>query len=76
MRIAGGPRYDDLLLFAAAAAALMLVLRLRPAGQAAPGPAIESDLSNELLESAGPAVLAFTLDGGLLYMNSSDSGPR
>src|SRR5580658_4050708 len=69
LRITGGPHYDNLLLLAAAAAAIVLAFRLpsRPRFAAKTALPAESLLPHALLESAGPAVLAFALDGRLLY---------
>ena len=71
LRITGGARYDNLLLLAAAASAVVLAFRLppRPRPQAKSAPDAENHLPLTLLDSAGPAVLAFALDGRLLYMN-------
>jgi PAS domain-containing protein len=69
-RLAGGPELDGLLMTAAGAAAVLLCLRLvvRTAPpQAPPVPAPWHDV----LDSAGPAVLAMEADGSMIYMNPS-----
>ncbi|MGA7341358.1 MAG: PAS domain S-box protein [Terracidiphilus sp.] len=71
LRIAAGPRYDWLLVLAAAAAAAALCLRLPSRARAASQPTPEpvGELAGELLDSAGPAVVAADLDGRLMYAN-------
>lgn len=71
LRVTAGARYDDFLVLAAAFAAVILALRLPLRARAAMTPAFEphSELPGELLESAGPAVVAIGLDGRLTYVN-------
>ncbi len=73
LRVSAGERYDAALVFAAVLAAAVLALRLRTHSLAlqslAPEP--QSELPQELIESAGPAILATGLDGRLVYVNPS-----
>ena len=74
LRIVAGPRYDDLLVLAAAAAAAVLALRLpfrshAERSAAGPGHQLGGELLRDLLESAGPAVVAVGLDSRLIYVN-------
>jgi PAS domain S-box-containing protein len=73
LRMVAGPRYDDLLVLAAAAAAVVLALRLPFRSRTAPRrPATLNDaLMRELVESAGPAVVAVGVNGLLAYVNPS-----
>jgi PAS domain S-box-containing protein len=68
-----GPRFDGLLIFAAAASSLPLAFRLlmrqRAASQLHLVPAPEP--LRDVFESAGPAVAAIGLDGCLTYVNPS-----
>ena len=72
-RLAAGPRFDGLLVFAACAAVVVLALRLLVRDIAPPLPAVAStpDSLQRLLESAGPGVVAIGLDGSLTYVNPS-----
>ena len=70
LRIVAGPRYDDLLVLAAIAAAAVLALRLPFRSRAARAAIIPgSEILRDLLESAGPAVVAVGLDSRLIYVN-------
>ncbi|HEY1648349.1 MAG TPA: PAS domain S-box protein [Terracidiphilus sp.] len=73
LRVTAGERYDALLVLAAVLAAAVLALRLRTHAHALLKPAADSrrELSKELVESAGPAMLAIDLDGTLSYANPS-----
>jgi PAS domain S-box-containing protein len=73
LRFAAGERYDGVLVFAAVLAAVVLALRLRAQSEALQTTLREAapSLSNELIESAGPAVAAIGLDGRLIYVNPS-----
>jgi PAS domain S-box-containing protein len=70
-RLAAGPRFDGLLIFAATVAAVLLVVRLlirdRVVVEVVAPPV--ANPSQELLDSAGPAVLAISPSGRLTYMN-------
>jgi PAS domain S-box-containing protein len=70
-RIAVGPRFDDLLVFAAGGAAVVLALRLmmRRAAAAQPQAADTANPLKNLFDSAGPGVVAIGLDGRLTYVN-------
>ncbi|MGA2047644.1 MAG: PAS domain S-box protein [Terracidiphilus sp.] len=72
-RIAAGPRFDGLLVFAAGAAAVILTLRLlvRNSAPSLQVPAIAVDPLRDLFESAGPGVVGIGLDGRLTYVNPS-----
>jgi PAS domain S-box-containing protein len=66
----GGAGYDPILVFAAAVAGTVLALRLAARTRAATLPIVAgSDTHKDLLDSAGPAVVALGLDGKLLYAN-------
>jgi PAS domain S-box-containing protein len=71
LRLTAGQRFDGLLVLAAALAAAVLALRLPLQSRTGPSPAIESRLVSpgEILESAGPAIAAISLDGRLQYVN-------
>jgi PAS domain S-box-containing protein len=72
LRMTGGPGYDPILVFSAAVAAAVLALRLASRTRAATLPIVAgSDTHKDLLDSAGPAVVALALDGKLLYANSA-----
>jgi PAS domain S-box-containing protein len=72
LRIVAGPRYDNLLLLAAAIAAAVLALRLPLRYRTARSASSAHDQSlKQLLDSAGPAVIAIGLDGHLTYVNPS-----
>jgi PAS domain S-box-containing protein len=72
-RLAAGPRFDELLILSAVAPAAFLALRLLvhdsadPEAAAAPA----GKQLKELFDSAGPGVMAISLDGRLTYMNPS-----
>ncbi len=70
-RLANGPRFDGLLIFAAgctaAALAFRLVVRNRVPPEPVSPPAAEP--LKELLDSAGPMVAAIGLDGRMTYVN-------
>ncbi len=72
-RLAAGPRFDGLLVFAAAAAAVVLAVRTLfrdPApSESLSAPAPEP--LKELFESAGPGMIAFDLSGRFTYVNPS-----
>jgi PAS domain S-box-containing protein len=70
VRLMGGPRLDGLLILGAAGAAGLLALDmlLRPAA-AQVSAALASEPLKELLDSAGPMVMAVGLDGRFTYMN-------
>ena len=77
-RLATGPRFDGLLIFAAGAAAVVLVLRLLVREPASPAPTpdpvsgpLASALLKDVFESAAPGVAAISLDGRLTYVNPS-----
>ncbi len=71
LRITAGERYDGFLVLGAVLAAAVLALRLPTRSRSSDTPALElgSGLPKELLESAGPAVVAVGLDGRLMYVN-------
>ena len=72
-RVAGGPRFDGLLIFAAGAAAVVVTLRLM-IREAAPRVVVAApsfEPLKDLFESAGPAVVGIGLDGRLTYVNPS-----
>jgi PAS domain-containing protein len=70
-RLAAGPRFDWLLMLAACVAAGLLAIRIpsrsRAVAPAAPTPARET--SQQMLDSAGSAVVAIGLDRRLTYVN-------
>src|SRR5580658_3101153 len=68
-----GPRFDGLLILAAAASSLPLALRVltREPGPSQPDLVPEPEPLRDLFESAGPAVIAVGLDGRLTYVNPS-----
>jgi PAS domain S-box-containing protein len=72
-RLAAGPRFDELLVFAAGAAAVVLAVRLlvRDPALPEPLPSLTSEPFKELFESAGPGVVALDHDGRLTYVNPS-----
>jgi PAS domain S-box-containing protein len=72
-RVAAGPKFDGLLVFAAGAAAVVLGIRLlvRDPAPALPVSAPAIDPLKNLFDSAGPAILAIALDGRLTYVNPS-----
>jgi PAS domain S-box-containing protein len=77
-RLAGGPRFDGLLLFAAGATAVVLAFRLLIHD---PAPSLPATVSasqmqaygqlKDVFESAAPGVAAIGLDGRLNYVNPS-----
>jgi PAS domain S-box-containing protein len=70
LRMTGGPGYDPVLVLAAAVAAFVLALRLASRTRAGALPIVAgSDTHKDLLDSAGPAVVAVGLDGKPLYAN-------
>ena len=73
LRLMAGPRVDGFLMFAACMDALLLALRIRrrraSVSLTAPEPVYEP--SREILDSAGPAVVAIGLHGRLTYINPS-----
>ncbi|HUA92276.1 MAG TPA: PAS domain S-box protein [Terracidiphilus sp.] len=73
LRVTAGPRYDNLLVLGAVLAAAVLALRIPSRSRATETPALNSvnGLPRELVESAGPAIVAIGLDGRLLYVNPS-----
>jgi PAS domain S-box-containing protein len=73
LRITRGPQYDGFLVLAAIASAAILALRLpfRPYAAPAAPPANGGSPLKELIDSAGPAVVAMGLDGRLTYANPS-----
>jgi len=70
-RMAAGPRFDGLLVFAAGAATVVLALRLlvRDSAASQTTPAPMTDPLRDLFESAGPSVVGIGLDGRLNYVN-------
>jgi len=70
-RLLAGPVADELLMIAAGAVAAVIALRLLalvpPAPQVAAGPAAET--MKDVLDSAGPMVMAAGVDGRFTYMN-------
>jgi PAS domain S-box-containing protein len=70
-RLYAGPRFDGLLMLAAGTAAVLLVLRLPVRSSAAPAAdaAPADEPLKELLDSAGPGIVAIDLDGRLTYVN-------
>ena len=72
-RLAAGPRFDELLIFAAVCAAVLLAVRLLVRNRITPEPAGQpaSEPLKELFDSAGPMVATIGLDGGLTYVNPS-----
>ena len=73
LRLVAGPQYDDLLVIVAVVAAAVLALRvlLRPRGARGKLAPPNDSLLRDLLESAGPAVVAIGLDSRLTYVNPS-----
>jgi PAS domain-containing protein len=72
-RVEAGTRFDDLLLFAAGAAAVVLALRLLvrdPVLDRANAAPVANPLK-ELLDSAGPGIVALDIHGRLSYVNPS-----
>jgi PAS domain S-box-containing protein len=71
VRLAGGPRYDVLLILASACAGVVLAMRLpfRSTVAILPSAAPAPDPLKELLDSAGPIVMAVGLDGRFTYLN-------
>jgi PAS domain S-box-containing protein len=70
LRMIGGPGYDPILVLSTAVAATVLALRLASRTRAATLPIVAgSDSHKDLLDSAGPAMVAIALDGRLLYAN-------
>jgi PAS domain S-box-containing protein len=72
-RLIAGSRFDGLLIFAAGAAAVVLALRLfvRDSAASEPAAALAAEPLKQVLESAGPAVVAIALDGRFTYLNPS-----
>src|SRR5271157_4103250 len=72
-RLAAGPTYDGLLMFtaeAAGVAAALLALRMRVRNPVTSEPSAPTAQSlKELLDSAGPMVMAAGLDGRFIYLN-------
>jgi hypothetical protein len=64
-RLAAGPRFDGLLIFAAVCAAVFLAVRLLVQNRITPEPAGQpaSEPLKELFDSAGPMVATIGLDG-------------
>jgi PAS domain S-box-containing protein len=76
VRLMAGPRFDGLLILAACASAVLLALRIPrsrtpvPAVPVTVAPPVSDDLTN-ILQSAGPAVVAIGLDGRVTFANSA-----
>jgi PAS domain S-box-containing protein len=72
-RVEAGPRFDDLLVFAAGAAAVVLALRLlvRDPASVQPIAAPIAEPLKDLFDSAGPGIVALDIDGRLTYVNPS-----
>jgi PAS domain S-box-containing protein len=68
-RIATGPRFDGLLMLAAVAAAALLFLRLPMHAVPSAKPLPAETPHKDVLDSAGPAIVAVRLDGRLTYAN-------
>jgi PAS domain S-box-containing protein len=73
VRVLAGPRYDGLLILAACGAAVLLALRVPRRNSAAPlsAPALVAEPLKEVLEAAGPGILAIGFDGRFTYVNPS-----
>ncbi|HEY1160125.1 MAG TPA: PAS domain S-box protein, partial [Terracidiphilus sp.] len=77
IRLIAGPRFDFQLIFAAGAAgiaAALLAFRLwsvNPGATDRPAPAPPPEPLRDLFDSAGPGVVAISLDGRLTYANPS-----
>ena len=73
LRLWAGPRFDGLLILAACGAALLLAFRMprRSAAAEAMTEAPTLEPLKEILDSAGPAVVAVGIDGRLTYVNPS-----
>jgi PAS domain S-box-containing protein len=77
VRLLAGPRFDGLLILAACGAAVLVVFRVprRAVGSSLstpiPAPSHVAEPLQEILDSAGPAVIAVGLDGCLTYVNPS-----
>jgi len=74
VRLIAGPRFDGLLILAACGSALVLAFRIPRRKAAAPDvpqqkPHSLSKSVNDILHSAGPAVVAIGLDGRLTFAN-------
>ena len=75
VRLMAGPRFDGLLILAACGSAVLLALRIPRSRTMAPGSSPydrllpENDALNNILHSAGPAVVAIGLDGRLTFAN-------
>jgi PAS domain S-box-containing protein len=74
VRLTAGPRFDGLLILAACGSALVLAFRIPRRKVAAPAvpepkPHPLSNSENDILRSAGPAVVAIDLDGRLTFAN-------
>ena len=70
-RLAAGPRFDGLLVFAAVVAALLLAVRLlfRSSTTAGSVAATAADPLREVFDSAAPGIVAIGLDGHFTYVN-------
>jgi PAS domain S-box-containing protein len=73
MRLMAGPRFDPLLILAACGAAVLLALRMPSRSASIPetagSAAMVAEPAQEILDSAGPALVAIGLDRRLTYMN-------
>ncbi len=73
MRLVAGPRFDWLLMVAACCAAILLVLRIPGRGssvrETVPTPKPVAGPLQEILDSAGPAMVAIGPDRRLTYVN-------
>jgi PAS domain-containing protein len=71
MRLLAGPRFDGLLMLAACLSALLLALRMPGRRSAAqqPSPSAAAEPLQEILDSAGPALIAVSTDLRLTYVN-------
>jgi PAS domain S-box-containing protein len=74
VRLIAGPRFDGLLILAACGSALLLAFRI-PRGDKSlakargPSPSPARNLANEIIHSAGPAMVAIGLDGRITFAN-------
>ena len=77
MRLLAGPRFDWLLMVAACAAALLLAFRIPGRASKTPQPEPEDtpavDPFQEILDSAGPALVAISPGRRLTYANPAAS---
>jgi len=68
-RLAFGPRFEAVLIAASAAAAVLLVVRILVKDPVPPAPPLPDESLKDVLDSAGPMVMAASLDGRFTYIN-------